>query len=172
MNNRKIDITGQTNATVKTNKETIELPLLITKAKTLPLSGLAWMQRLKFNLSSRNEAVQFHNIKLDMEKKIIKLQNDFNDLFYNNRELKNFSVKVNLKDGAQIIQQKARPIPKHLQNQVALELRTADKIRILRNLERATEITEDCFLNPAIITVKKDKSIKLPSIPESSTKSQ
>ena len=78
VNNQRIEFTGQTNALVKTNKETIELPLLITKTKTSPLMGLDWMQRLKINLSSNNEAIQIHNIKLDnMDKKIIKLQNDF-----------------------------------------------------------------------------------------------
>ena len=87
VNNQRIEFTGQTNALLKTNKETIELPLLITKAKTSPLMGLDWMQRLKINLSSNNEAIQIHNIKLDnMDKKIIKLQNDFKDLFYNNKD--------------------------------------------------------------------------------------
>ena len=43
--------------------------------------GLDWMQRLKINLSSNDEAIQIHNIKLDnMDKKITKLQNDFKDL--------------------------------------------------------------------------------------------
>ena len=70
VNNQRIEFTGQTNALVKTNKETIELPLLITKAKTSPLMGLDWMQRFKINLSSNNEAIQIHNIKLDnMDKK-------------------------------------------------------------------------------------------------------
>ena len=121
--------------------------------------GLDWMQRLKINLSSNNEAIQIHNIKLDnMDKKIIKLENDFKDLFYNNKEIKNLSVKIQLKEGAQIIQQKGRPIPIHLHDQVALELK-----RLIKHgyLERATEITEDCFVSPAVITVKKDKSIKI-----------
>ena len=159
VNTQRIEFTGQTNALVKTNKETIELPLLITKAKTSPILGLDWMQRLKINLSSNNEAIQIHNIKLDnTDKKIRKLQNDFKDLFYNNKEIKNFSVKVQLKEGPQIIQQKGRPIPIHLQDQVALELK-----RLIKHgyLERATEITEDCFVSPAVITVKKDKSIKI-----------
>ena len=57
--------------------------------------GLDWMQRLKINLSSNHEAIQSHNIKLDnMHKKILKLQNDFKDLFYNNKEIKNLSVKI------------------------------------------------------------------------------
>ena len=28
-------------------------------------------------------------------------------------------------------------------------------------LERATEITEDCFVSPAVLTVKKDKRVKI-----------
>ena len=51
VNNQKIDFVGQTKATVKTNIETIELTLLITKAQTAPPMGLDWMQRLKISLS-------------------------------------------------------------------------------------------------------------------------
>ena len=47
-------------------------------------------------------------------------------------------MQIYLKEGSQIIQQKGRPIPIHLQ-----------------------EITEDCFVSPAVITGKKDKSIKI-----------
>ena len=68
-NNRKIDFTGQTKAMVKTNKETMELPLLITKAQTAPLMGLDWMQQLKINLSSNIDAIQIHNMNLDSTEK-------------------------------------------------------------------------------------------------------
>ena len=160
VNNQKISFTGQTKAIVKTNKETMELPLLITKAQTAPLMGLDWMQRLKINLNSNNDAaIQIHNMNLDnTERKIIKLQNDFKDLFYNNKEIKNLSVKINLKTGAQIIQQKGRPIPIHLQDQVEQELK-----RLIKHgyVEKATEITKNCFVSPAVITVKKDKLIKI-----------
>ena len=42
-----IEFIGQTEAMVETNKEEIELPLLITNAQTSPLMGLDWIQRLK-----------------------------------------------------------------------------------------------------------------------------
>ena len=72
-------------------KETIEVPLLITKAQTAPLMGLNWMQWLKMRLSANNDAIQIHNINLDNpEKRIIKIQNDFKDLLYDNKEMKNF----------------------------------------------------------------------------------
>ena len=80
VSNRKIDFVGKTKTTAKTNKETIELPLLITKAQTTPLFGLDWMQRLEINLSANDDAIKVHNIKLDnTERSIIKLLNDFKD---------------------------------------------------------------------------------------------
>ena len=53
-----------------------------------------------------------------------------------------------------MIQEKGRPIPIHLQKQVAKELKG-----LIENgyLERATEITEDCFVSPLERTVEKDK---------------
>ena len=57
----------------------------------------------------------------DTERKTAHLKHKFNDLFYNNKEIKDLSVKINPKEGAQIIQQKRRPIPTHLQKQLAKE---------------------------------------------------
>ena len=85
--------------------------------------------------------IKIHNIRLDEpEKKNIKLKNEFKDLFYNNNEIKDLVVKVNQKEDANIIQQRVRPLPIHLQDQVAEELK-----RLIKNgyLERAIEITED-----------------------------
>ena len=95
MNNQKINFLGQTKAMVKTNKEIMEQPLLITKAQTAPLMGLDWMQRLKINLSPNIDAIQIHYIKLDnTERRIIKLQNHFKDFFYNKKEI-NKSLRQN-----------------------------------------------------------------------------
>ena len=95
---------------------------------------------------------------MDETKRNLKLKNEFKDLFYNNTEIKDLEVKVDLKEDTKIIQQKGRPVPIHLQNQVAEEIK-----RLIKNgyLGRATERTEDCFMSPAVITVKKDKSVKI-----------
>ena len=117
------------------------------------------MRRLGKHLNTYNSEIQIHNIQPGgIKEKIADLKNEFKDLFYNNNEIKDLSVKINLKEGAQIIQQKMRLIPIYLQDQVARELK-----RLMENgyLERATEITDDCFVSPAVITVKKDKSIKI-----------
>ena len=81
------------------------------------------MQRLKIKLSSSNDAIQIHNIKLDnTERRIIKLHNDFKDLFYNKKDKKSLGQKKS-RAGAQIIQHKGRPIPTHSQDQVTQELK-------------------------------------------------
>ena len=159
VNDNKIEFIGQTNATVKTNTTTLQLTLLNTKANIAPLMGLDWMKRLKITINSNTEAIRLHNIRMDEnDKRILKLKNEFKDLFYNHTEIKDTIFKIILKENANIIQQKGRPIPKHLQDQVAEELK-----RLLKNgyLDRATEINEDCFVSPATITIKKDKSKKI-----------
>ena len=159
VNDNKIVFIGQANETVKTNTTTLQLPLLITKANITPLMGLDWMKRLKITINSNTEGIKIHNIRMDEnDKRIVKLKNEFKYLLYNNTEIKDTVVKINLKENANIIQQKGRPIPILLQDQVAEELK-----RLIKNgyLERATEINEDCFVSPAVITIKKDKSIKI-----------
>ena len=55
----------------------------------------------------------------DTETKTLKLTNELMDLFYKGTEINNLAVKIKLKEDANIIQQKRRPIPIHLQDQEA-----------------------------------------------------
>ena len=92
---------------VKTNKETLKLSLLITMKTTTPLMGLDWMQRLGIPLNSNNSEVQIHNIQPGgIKEKVADLKNEVEDSFYNNDGIKDLSVKINLEEGAQFIQQK------------------------------------------------------------------
>ena len=58
MNNQKIEFTGQTKAPVKTNTESPQLPLLVTKAITSLLMGLEWMQQLGILNSTNDSEIQ------------------------------------------------------------------------------------------------------------------
>ena len=68
VNDNKIEFVGQTDATVKTNTTSLQLPLLITKANITPLMGLDWMKRLKITIISSTEAIKLHNIRNDENK--------------------------------------------------------------------------------------------------------
>ena len=94
VNIHQIEIIGQTEASVKTNNKTMKLPLLITKETTSPLMGLDWMERLGIHINTINSEIQIHNVKMDdTERKTAQQKNEFKDLFYNNKEIKDLSIK-------------------------------------------------------------------------------
>ena len=60
-------------------------------------------------------------------------------------------VDTQIKPDAKLIQQKGRPIPTHLQPAVGKEI---EKVKKNGHIEQATNINENCFVSPAVITVK------------------
>ena len=67
-------------------------------------------------------------------------------------------VKIQLKEDAKLIQQKGRPKPIHLQQSFGKEI---NKLMKQSHIEKANNIDENCFVSPVVITVKKDKSVKI-----------
>ena len=63
-----------------------------------------------------------------------------------------------MKSDAKISQQKGRRIPIQLQNAVDAEIK-----RLLKDghIEKINEIKDDVFIQPTVITVKKDRSVKI-----------
>ena len=99
------------------------LPLHITKENIRPLLGLDWMKGLEMEIQFKNTvngiAEQNENTE-DLEKEI---KEKFRKLFKDNHTIKGTEVDIELKPGTKIIQQKARPIPIHLQKHVETELK-------------------------------------------------
>ena len=67
-------------------------------------------------------------------------------------------MKIQSKEDAKLIQQKGEPIPLHLQQSVKKEIEKLIKQGLIEN---AKNIDKNCFVSPAVITVKKDKSVKI-----------
>ena len=67
-------------------------------------------------------------------------------------------MKIQMKEDTKLIQQKGRPIPIHLQQSEEKEI---EKLLKQGHIEKANNIEENCFVSPAVITVKKDKSVKI-----------
>ena len=78
VNDNKIEYVGQTNATVKTNKTTLQLPLINTKANITPLMGLDWMKWLEITINPNTEAIKIHNIRMDDNANIIQTKCKYN----------------------------------------------------------------------------------------------
>ena len=70
--------------------------------------------------------------------------------------MKNVEVDIQLNEGAKLIQQTGRPIPIHLQPAVETEI---EKLKSQGLMEKAKNFRESCFVSPAGITIKKDKSV-------------
>ena len=87
-----------------------------------------------------------------------KVVNKFPDLFENNETIKDTEIKIQLKPGHIPVEQKARPVPLQLQEDVGRDL---EKVIKSGHLEKIKDVDEDCFVSPVVITVKSDKSVKI-----------
>ena len=99
---------------------------------------------------------QINRIVEDLD--ITTLKRKFKKLFHENHTVKGLEMEIQLKEDARLIQQKGRPIPIHLQQSVEREI---TKLMKQGHIEKANNIDENCFVSPAEITVKKDKSVKI-----------
>ena len=156
VNDNHIQFEGKTIATIQNEGQIHHLELLVTTNETNPLLGLDWMEALGIELQTTNTETIIHNIVSNEDEQEIKEQ--FRKLFNENETIKNIEVDIELKPGAKLIQQKGRPIPIHLQADVEKEI---NKLIKSGHLEKADDINENCFVSPAVITVKKDKSVKI-----------
>ena len=114
------------------------------------------MEKLGITLETGKTAPQTHQIKENPD--VTKLKTKFKKLFTKNHTVNGLEVKIQLKKDAKLIQQKGRPIPIHLQQSMEKEI---EKLIKQGYIERANNIDKNCFVSQAVITVKKDKSVKI-----------
>ena len=145
-------------ANIKMDREKKKLELLITTKRTNPLLGLDWMKHKGIKLNIEKSNLQIHNIQEDPD--IADLKKQFGKLFHENKTVRGIEVNIQLKPDAKLIRQKGRPILTHLQPAVG---RKIEKLMKNDHIEQATDIDENCFVSPAVITIKKDKTVKIVS---------
>ena len=151
MNKNEIKFLGKFRAIIEYNGEVTKLPMLITQRNDItPLQGMNWLKRLPLTINKR----LLDQITSQSES----IHTKFNKLFETNHTIKNTEVKIQIKPGCYPIQQKARPKPYHLQQDVKIEL---DRLLKSGHLKRLETIEEDRFVSPVVITVKKDKTVKI-----------
>ena len=135
--------------------------ILIAKKGTKSIIGREWLSTLRYRFTPVNVGeLEVNSVEKDEElgAESKQLSNEFPDLFKRNGRMKNYQVKINLKSDANVSQQKRRRFPKQLQNAVDAEIK-----RLLKDghIEKLNEIKDDDFIQPTVITVKKDRSVKI-----------
>ena len=83
---------------------------------------------------------------------------EFEELFPGKGRLEGHEINAQFKENCVPKQQKGRRIPLQLQNSVENEIK---KLIKKGHIEKVNEIKDDVFIQPTVITVKKDKSIKI-----------
>ena len=152
-----IKFKGEAMVEVKTEKSKETLPIFITENKnTQPLLGLDWLDKLETGLQGGKKTKVIRHVEGDESRK--KIISEHEDLFENNHTIKDLTIDIQLKKDIKPIQQKGRPVPIHFQKNVREEL---EKLIKSGHIEKADETTENCFISPAVITIKKDKSVKI-----------
>ena len=112
--------------------------------------GLGWMQRLKRNLNSNNEAIQIQNIKLNITENRRKNFRTISKMYFTTTGRSKTCKKI--ERGSTKITQRTTNL-----NKTSRPSDTRTKLTIKNGyLEIATEITLDCFVSPAVLTVKKN----------------
>ena len=151
VNKSEIKFLGKVWVDIEYDGKTTKLPILITKRNDItPLLGVNWLKQLPITINK---------IQLDEQTNQSEaIYATFNKLFETNHTIKNIEVKMQIKPGCYPIQQKARPIPYHLQKDVKNEL---DRLIKSGHLERLETVEEDCFVSPVVVKVKKDKTVKI-----------
>ena len=150
LNYNIIRFEGKTTAMVEINRQQNNLEILITTKKTNPLLGLDWMGKLGITQDTGKTGPQKNHVIKDPD--ISSLKKKFKKLFHENHTVKGLEVKIQLKDDARLIQQKGIPIPIHLQQSVE---KAINKLMKQGHIEKANNFDENCFVSPAVITVKR-----------------
>ena len=109
------------------------------------------------NKNSKIEKENEKNIHNEVNEQT-KIKEQFNELFTRQGKLIGHEVKIEFKPHAKITQQKGRRVPIQLQDAVQKEI---ERLLHEGHLERVTEVTDKQFIQPIIITVKRDKSVKI-----------
>ena len=133
--------------------------ILIAKTGMKSIIGREWLSALRYKLVSEGE-LEVNSIEKETELSAEAKQfvNEFPKLFERKGKIKNHQVRINFKTGAKITQEKGRRTPIQLQKALDEEIG-----RLLKegHIERINEIKDNVFIQPTVITVKKDRSVKI-----------
>ena len=161
-NGKPLQLLGYVFCEVKVNNSYIrKARILIAKKGTKSISGREWHSTLKYQVAPEQKGeFEVNSIEKDQDLSVETKQfvKEIPKLFERRGKKTNHKVKINFKSDAKILQQKGRRVPTQLQKAVDEEIG-----RLLKegHIEKINEIKDDVFIQPTVITVKKDRSVKI-----------
>ena len=86
------------------------------------------------------------------------MKNKFPKLFERQGKISGHNIKIEFKEGAKITQQKGRRVLLQLQKAVDAEFKS---LLDAGHIRRVDKISDEMFIQPVVITFKKDRSVKI-----------
>ena len=134
--------------------------ILFARSGTKSIIGREWLTTLRYKLQPEKGELEVNAIEKENElsQETKQLVNQFPNMFKRQGKVNHYQIKIKLKPEAEITQQKGRRIPIQLQKAVDEEIK-----RLLKDghIEKIDEIKDDVFIQSSVITVKKDRSVKI-----------
>ena len=164
-NKRPLDLMGFINCELEVGKKKInKVRVLVARKGAKSIVGRDWLKLLGYKIEQKKQgqskkSINFISNETEKASKLIEnMKTEFSNLFERQGRIKNHQIHAKLHPEAVITQQKGRRVPIQLQDAVNQEIK-----KLLRegHIEKVGEIKEDVFLQPTVITVKKDRSVKI-----------
>ena len=160
-NNKPLNLLGYTAVNAKVRKSTIQnARIVITREGKRSLIGRDWLNQRNFKVGKMNGNSEYahivHNISERQDTEIFKQK--VPKLFSRQGTIKGYKVKCEFKKCANYAQQEGRRIL--LQRQEAVEAEIDDLLKE-GHVRRVEKINDEVVIQPVVITVKKDKTVKL-----------
>ena len=123
--------------------------------------GRDWLNQLNFQVGEVTKKCEYNktvnNIN-EQAKDLKELIKKFPELFKRKGKIKGYKIKVEFKKDAKVTRQKGRRVPLQLQSAVETEIALLVREGHIRRVDK---INDEVFIQPVVITVKKDKTVKV-----------
>ena len=144
----QLPLLGELQVLAKYQSQEARLPLIVAKGDRPVLLGRNWLQKLRLDWSNI--------FKLTQENAVEGIISRYNTLFDRGYgHLKQFKASIKLKDHAQPIFQKARPVPYALKGKVEQELQRLEEDNIIYRVNQSE------WAAPVVLVPKKDGSLRV-----------
>ena len=162
-NKRPLRILGFITVEVKVGNNAISnARVLIAPDGHKSLVGRDWLNHLQYQFTAPKQQNSEYSESIflvePVDPELVNLQKQFPKLFSEKGRIKDYCIKIEFLPDAKITQQKGRRIPLQLQTAVDAEIK-----RLIKegHISPVKNIRDDVFIQPTVVTVKKDRSVKI-----------
>ena len=160
-NGKPLQLLGYVFCELQVNDSYIKKARILTaRSGSKSINGREWLTTLRYKLQPQKGELEVNSIekKSELSVETKQLVPEFPKLFKRQGKVNNYKIKINSKSEAEVSQQKGRRIPIQLQKAVDEEIS-----RLLKegHIKKIDQIKDDVFIQPTVITVKKDRSVKI-----------